>query len=55
MYDADAPDADDYMGYVEFDLAAVVNTFGHMLELDIVGGNPGGGRIIVRGTISKSA
>jgi hypothetical protein len=41
------------MGYVEFALGEVVETFGQILELDIIGGNPGGGRIIVKGTVTK--
>jgi len=48
VYDADSPDSDDYMGYVEFALGDLYNNANRRLELNIKSGNPGKGRSIIR-------
>lgn len=50
MYDADSPDADDYMGYIEVTLAEIYNSIDGVVTKNLVGGEPGGGQLVIRRT-----
>jgi len=48
MYDADSPDSDDYMGYVEYRLMDIINDSDGLLSIDLIGGEPGGGQLLTK-------